>query len=244
MNEARSSGESGYGRTGGRIMMKRFGAAAATFALALGACASAHAFPLGFSVAGGIGAGYYSMADLNSHLNNVRQANHIKLDELGSGVNFKADARIWFYDLVAVSGGYEHLWGESVSEGSSTTLDYKTPADVYTLGLVGAVFVVPNVVDLCVGVNRCSAKAVFGTNEVVSRRLAEFTGRNVGFEAYAEVHSNFINPVEVGLQFGYRNLKIQTLYDRRSAVGFFESGDQISLDYSGFFFYLTSAIRI
>jgi hypothetical protein len=224
-------------------MMKSLGAAAA-LALVLGAAPTAHAFPLGFSVTGGIGAGYYSMADLNSHLNAVRQANHIKLDELAGGINFKADGRVWFFERIAVSGGYEHLWGESVSEGSSTTLDYKTPADVYTLGLVGTLLDLPNIVDLCVGVNRLSAKAVFGTNEVVSRRLAEFTGKNVGFEAYAEAHSNFLNPVEVGLQFGYRALKMQTLYDKRHAVGFFESGDQMSLDYSGFFFYLTSSIRI
>lgn len=226
-------------------MMKSLGTAAATIlALAVGASPNAHAFPLGFSVTGGIGVGYYSMADLSSHLNTVRQENHIKLDELKSGVNFKADGRVWFFDRVAVSGGFQHLWGESVSEGSSSTLDYKTPADVYILGLVGTLLDLPNVVDLCVGVNRCSAKTVFGTNEVVSRRLAEFTGKNVGFEAYAEVHSNFINPVEVGLQMGYRSLKIQTLYDRRNQVGFFESGDQMSIDYSGVFFYLTSSIRI
>ncbi len=225
-------------------MKKSLGTAAAIFALMVGASPSAHAFWLGFSATGGIGVGYYSMADLNSHLNTVRQASHIKLDELASGVNFKADGRVWFFDRVAVSGGYQHLWGESVSEGSSTTLDYKTPADIYTLGVVGTLLVLPNVVDLCVGVNRCSAKTVFGTNEVVSRRLAEFTGKSVGFEAYAEVHSNFLNPVEVGLQAGYRGLKIHTLYDRRQAVGFFESGDQMSIDYSGFFFYLTSSIRI
>ena len=224
-------------------MTKSLGTAAAVLALALGTSPNAHAFPLGFSVTGGIGAGYYSMADLNSHLNTVRQASHIKLDELGSGINFKADGRVWFFERIAVSGGYEHLWGESVSEGSSTTLDYKTPADVYTLGLVGTLLDLPNIVDLCVGVNRLSAKAVFGTNEVVSRG-SEFTGRNVGFEAYAEAHSNFLNPVEVGFQAGYRSLTVQTLFDRHHAVGFFPSGDQMSLDYSGFFFYLTSSIRI
>jgi hypothetical protein len=204
----------------------------------------AHSFPIGLSANGSIGFGYYSMADLNSHLDIIRQEKHIKLDELGSGVNFKVEGRIWLFNQVAIVGGYEHYWAESVSEGSSTTLSYKVPADVYNIGLVVTVLRLENTIDLCLGVNRSSAEAVFGTNEIVGRRLAEFKGKNAGYAVYGEIHTNFINPIEVGLQVGYRGLKINDMKDKWGDEAVFDDGAKITIDYSGAFFYLTTAIRI
>jgi len=213
-------------------------------ALGLVCASNALSFPIGFSANGALGYGYYSMGDLNSHLNFVRQDKHIKLDALGNGVNFKVEGRIWFYDRVALSGGFEHYWAESTSEGSSTTLSYKAPADVLNIGAVVMVVRLENTIDICVGVNRSSAETVFGTNEFTSRSLTEFKGKKAGYELYGEIHTNFINPVEVGLQIGYRGLEVDGLEDKFGDDGSFDDGSPITVDYSGAFFYLTTAIRI
>jgi hypothetical protein len=216
----------------------------ATLVLTLWNAQNARSFPIGLSANGSIGYGYYSMADLNSHLNIVRQERHIKLDALASGVNFKVEGRIWVFNTIALAGGYEHYWVESVSEGSSTTLSFKAPADVYNVGLVATVLRLENTIDICLGVNRSYAEAVFGTNELVGRLLNEFKGKHAGYETYAEIHTNFINPIEVGLQIGYRGLKIDDLENKFGDEAVFDDGTKITVDYSGVFFYLTTAIRL
>ena len=225
-------------------MKRALYAAAGILALTIVQAPPAVSFPIGVSANGAIGYGYYSMGDLNSHLNIVRQTRNIKLDGVGSGVNFKIEGRLWFFNQIALSGGYEHYWAESVSEGSSTTLSFKVPADVYNIGAVVTVLRLENTIDLCIGVNRSSAEAVFGTNEFIDRWLAEFKGKKAGYELYGEIHTNFVNPIEVGLQIGYRGLKIDSMRDKRGDEGLFDDGAKITIDYSGAFFYLTTAIRI
>jgi len=225
--------------------MKLRGAAAvcaAAFVAAAGA--GVEAFPLGFSVGGGTGWGYYSMSELNAHIGLVAQDNALTIDELGDGVNFRVEGRIWYRRAVALACGYEHYWGETDAAESSSSLSYHAPADVLTIGIVAAVLQIPNAIDICVGVNRCWADAVYGTNELTGRRLTEYKGEDAGYEAYAEVHTNFINPIEMGLQLGYRGLRIESLYDKFGDPGLFDAGSPIEIDYSGVFLYLMAAIRI
>ncbi len=208
------------------------------------AFARAESFPLGFSVVGGIGAGYYDMEALNTHLGHVAQERNVKFDGLTSGVNFRIEGRAWMYGLVALTGGFEHFWGETESEGSSATLSYRAPGDVYTVGAIVAAIKIENAMNLCVGSNYCFAEAVYGTNEVIERRFSEYKGKDEGYEIYAEAHTNFMNPIEVGFQLGYRGLKITDFTDKYGDPASFEPGMKMEIDYSGLFFYFTTAIRL
>ncbi|MFA4947289.1 MAG: hypothetical protein WC674_02130 [Candidatus Krumholzibacteriia bacterium] len=209
------------------------------------AAAPAGSFPIGFSAVGGIGAGYYDMAALNRHLQIVSQDSGLTtLDELLSGVNFRIEGRVWLFDLFAATGGFEHFWGATESQGSTSTLSYLAPSDVYTVGAIVAPLRIENVLNLCAGSNLCFAKSVYGTNEVVARRLSEFKGEGRGCELYAEAHTNFLNPIEVGFQLGYRWLALKTFTDKYGNVASFESGIKMEIDYSGAFFYFTTAIRL
>lgn len=209
------------------------------------AAAPAGSFPLGFSAVGGIGAGYYDMAALNQHLGHVAQDLGVSsLDELSSGVNFRIEGRVWIFDQVAGTGGFEHFWGATSSEGTESSLSYQAPADVYTFGAIVAVLRIENAINLCVGSNLCFAESVFGTNEVIARRLSEFKGDGQGYEVYAEAHSNFLGPIEVGFQLGYRGLAIETFTNKYGDTAFFEPGLKMEIDYSGAFFYFTTAIRL
>ena len=202
------------------------------------------AFPLGFSAVGGLGAGYYSMEELNRHLGLVAQADGLHLDGITSGANFRIEGRAWAWNTIALTGGYERFWGETDAEGTSSSLSYRTPSDVYTIGVDGVLLRIENVFNLCVGANECFARSVYGTNELIERRFSEFKGKGQGYEAYAEIHTNFLNPIEVGLQLGYRGLTIETMNNKYGDVGFFEPGRKIEIDYSGAFFYFTTAIRL
>ena len=204
----------------------------------------AAAFPLGISAGGGIGLGYYSMGALNEHIGIVAQENAITIDPLNNGINFRAEGRIWYGRIAALVGGYEHLWAETETLEATSSITYLAPADVYTLGLVAALFRFENAIDLGVGVNRCWVDVTYGTNEITGRRLAEFDGEDAGYEAYAEIRTNFLNPIEVGLQIGYRGLKVETLSDLYGERGYFEPGFPIEVDYSGVFFSLMTSIRI
>ena len=166
------------------------------------------------------------------------------LDELSSGVNFRIEGRVWMFDLFAVTGGFEHFWGATESEGTASSLSYRAPSDVYTLGAIVAVLKIENAFNLCVGSNLCFAESVFGTNEVIARRLSEFKGEDQGYEIYAEAHTNFLNPIEVGFQLGYRGLAIETFTDKYGDTASFEPGMKMEIDYSGAFFYFTTAIRL
>ena len=218
----------------------------ALVALAILSLASAPAgsFPIGFSVGGGIGTGYYDMEALNQHLGRVAQGKAVAFDGISKGVNFRIEGRVWMFDRVAVTGGYEHFWGETESEGTSSTLSYRAPSDIYTVGAIVALLKIENVLNLCVGSNLCFAKSVFGTNEVIARRLSEFKGENQGYELYTEAHTNFLNPIEIGFQLGYRGLALKTFTDKYGNTASFEPRIKMEIDYSGAFFYFTTAIRL
>ena len=207
------------------------------------ATSGAGAFPLGFSIGGGTGLGYYSMSALNEHIGIVAQESLLSVDELANGVNVRLEGRLWYARIAAITGGYEHFWGKTESVESSS-LSYQAPADVYTLGILVTFLRFENSFDLGVGANYCRAEAFYRTNETTIRRLAEFTGEDGGFETYAEIHTNFLNPLEIGFQLGYRRLKIETLNDAYGDRAYFEPDLPIEIDYSGVFFYLTSSIRI
>ena len=224
---------------------RRMTTALAALAILSLAAAPAGSFPIGFSAVGGIGAGYYDMAALNRHLGLVAQDLGVtSLEGLSSGVNFRIEGRVWMFNQFAVTGGYEHFWGATESEGSSSTLSYRAPSDVYTIGGIVAILRLENALNLCVGSNLCFARSVFGTNEVIARRLSEFKGDSQGYELYVEAHSNFLNPIEVGFQLGYRGLAIKTFKDKYGDTASFEPGMKMEIDYSGAFFYFTTAIRL
>ncbi|HEY5132404.1 MAG TPA: hypothetical protein VII85_01810 [Candidatus Krumholzibacteriaceae bacterium] len=225
-------------------MMKKLVAVLGALTILSLAHAPASSFPLGLSVVGGIGAGYYGMEDLNRHLGLIAQSKHITLDGITGGVNFRVEGRVWILDQLALAGGYEHFWGATDAEGTSSSLSYRAPSDAYTVGAIVVLLDVQDVVDLCVGVNGCFAKSVYGTNELVERRLSEFKGQNEGYEVFGEAHTNFINPIEVGFQLGYRGLTIDSFKDKYGREAHFDSLVKMQLDYSGVFFYLTTAIRI
>jgi len=226
-------------------MIRRITKAFVALAILSLAAAPAGSFPIGFSAVGGIGAGYYDMEALNQHLGHVAQDLGVKsLGDLSGGVNFRIEGRVWMYDLFAVTGGFEHFWGATESEGTESSLSYRAPSDVYTLGAIVAVFRIENALNLCVGSNLCFAESVFGTNEVIERRLSEFRGDDRGFEIYAEAHTNFLKPIEVGFQLGYRGLALNSFTDKYGDTALFEPDMKMELDYSGVFFYFTTAIRL
>ncbi|MCX5752225.1 MAG: hypothetical protein NTW97_01125, partial [Candidatus Krumholzibacteria bacterium] len=137
------------------------------------------------------------------------------------------------------------------SKGTSSTLSYillcRAPSDIYTVGAIVSLLKIENVLDLCVGSNLCFAESVFGTNEDArrGRLLSEFKGKDEGFELYAEAHSNFLNPIEVGFQLGYRGLALKTFKDKTGDEALFNNSSiKMEMDYSGAFFYFTTAIRL
>ena len=89
------------GKKGG-IDVKRTVACLVAVMLAIPAgCAGA--FPFSLSVRGGIGMGYYSMSELNTHIGLVRQHYHVAMDDLANGINVNLHGRIWFIDRIAAS---------------------------------------------------------------------------------------------------------------------------------------------
>jgi hypothetical protein len=201
--------------------------------------------PLGFSISGGIGKGYYAMTALNAHISAFRADYPGSIDDLSSGINLTAQGRVWFYNVIAVTGGYAYLYGETSDE--TGTVIYETPANVYTLGLVGTLYKIPDVVDLDIGVDYLWCSSVFGTNLFSGNRLTEFKGEDNGYQIYGEAITNFIRPVEIGFQFGYRMLKVENLIDRRGnpPETYIDWGvSKMTLDYSGLYFYLTVGIDV
>jgi hypothetical protein len=215
-----------------------------TLAILASASAYASSFPIDFSVTGGIGAGYYAMDGLNRHLGITAQSENVTIDRIESDVNCRIEGRLWLMNCIALCGGYEHFWAATDAQDTSTVLSYRAPADVYTVGAIYSAYSVENVVDLCVGTNVCFVSSVFGTNEAVERRFSEYEGDDVGYEIYAETHTNFLKPIEVGFQLGYRGLKIDAFENRYGNVSYFEEGGKMVVDYSGVFFYLLASIRI
>lgn len=213
-------------------------------ALVATAATGASAFTMGCSVNGGVGASFYSMDDLNDHIRLIARERDLALEDLETGVTFRIEGRLWMNGWAGIAAGYQHFWGESEVETETATLAYHAPADVFHIGVIAAIARIPHAVDLCLGINRCWAATAYGTNEHNEFRLTEFKGRDRGYEAYAEAHTNFITPIEVGLQVGYRGLEIDFLDDKFGGRAFFDEDTPASIEYSGAFIYLTTAIRI
>ncbi|MCK4236769.1 MAG: hypothetical protein KAX38_06595 [Candidatus Krumholzibacteria bacterium] len=208
-------------------------------------CTPASTGPIGLSVTGGIGTGYYSMKAMNDHINEVRQDLGTALDDLSSGINVSLRGRLWFFERYAVSVGYEHFWGYTETESGDYTVTFKAPADIYSVGGVMNVISFPNLIDLNIGISRCVARSVYGSNMLTMGMLKEYKAIDSGYELYAEATTNFLRPVEVGFQLGYRGLKVKDLEDKFGDRACFPGSDiKVELDYSGVFFYLTAGIRL
>lgn len=225
--------------------MKRSNASIIFTILFLVPCDSADAFPIGVSVRGGIGMGYYSMSELNNHIRTIGYSVSIPLSELENGINVNVHGRLWLFDRIAVSAGYERFWAETTYDLGSYPIEYKGPADVYTIGGVLSIFSFPDLIDINFGVNGCIARSVFGTNIFSGRLLTEFKGNDNGYEAFAEIATNFIRPVELAFQLGYRGIKVESYENKYGDVMYFpDPYVRVQLDYSGAFFYITAGIRI
>ncbi len=207
---------------------------------------TAHSFPIGISLRAGIGVSYYSMTELDDHFTVVVRDFDYKMPELSKGVEVMLQGRVWLFDFAAVSAGFERFWGESTLEvGTISPVTYKAPANVYTIGGVVRTFTIPNVIDVDFGVNGCFAKSTFGTNLLSPRRLSEYKANDWGFALFAEAATNFLNPVEISVQMGYRRLKVDGFEDKFGDAAFFpDSTTEITLDYSGLFFMLAAGIRL
>ncbi len=222
--------------------MKRL--AVAVLAAAIIAPAAAGAFPLGFEVKGGVGIGYYSMSELNDNVQAVRELYGLEYDDFASEFNVMLEGRIWMLGRFAVTAGYEHLWADyNMPTGSSDYISYKMPADIASLGGTVHIFRVPKVIDINAGVKGDFAKVVFGTDQ--DGRFTEYKSNDYGWNIYAEVNTNFLNPVQVGFTLGYRNLKVDGFEDKfGDSPEFIGTGDPAVLDYSGMYFYFTAGVAM
>ena len=207
---------------------------------------AARSFPIGVSARAGIGVSYYSMTELDDHFTVVARDFGMIMPELSKGVNVMLQGRVWFFDFIAISGGFAHFWGESKLDiGEVSPITYKAPANVYTIGGAVRAFSVTDVLDVNLGINGCFAKSTFGTNLLTPRRLSEYKGNDWGFELIAEAASNFLYPVEIGVQMGYRRLTVDHFEDKFGDTALFpESTTEIKLDYGGPFLFLTAGIRL
>lgn len=201
-------------------------------------------FPIGVSIHGGLGKGYYSMEELNDNLNELRLELAANLSDLSNGTNVILQGRVWFLDRIGVTAGYEHFWGETEIQTVESTILIKAPADVYSIGGIVTILPIPNFVDLNLGVSLSFVSSVYGTNQEFARRLEEFKGNDNGYQIYGEAMTNFVDPLQFGLMLGYRGLKIAEFEDRYGDLAMFEpSGAVMEIDYSGVFFYVTAGVR-
>jgi hypothetical protein len=207
---------------------------------------AARSFPIHVSLRAGIGVNYYAMTELDDHFTVVARDFHLEMPALSKGVDVMLQGRVWFFDLFAAAAGFEHFWGESKLEvGSISPVTYKAPANVYTVGGAVRVFTIPNVIDINAGVNGCYAKSTFGTNLLSPRRLSEYKANDWGFSLFAEAATNFLNPVEISVQMGYRRLTVSDFEDKFGDAAFFpDSSTKVTLDYSGPFFMIAAGVHL
>jgi hypothetical protein len=209
------------------------------------ASADLAAFPLGISVKGGIGQGYYSMDALNENLKVASQQHGAFFDDLSKGINVALQGRVWVLGRYGLHLGYQHYWGESTAIAGGTEYTYKTPADVYSIGCVINILSFPVLFDINAGANLCHVRSIFGTNVRTESFLQEYKGNDNGFDVYAEVVTNFIRPVDIGIQFGYRDLTVKSLENKfKEEARFPISETKVELEYSGVFFFFTAGIRL
>jgi hypothetical protein len=206
---------------------------------------AAWSFPIGVSVHGGLGKGYYSMEELNDNINELRLQLGSNLSNLSNGTNILLQGRVWFFDRIGVTATYEHFWGGTEISGAEDPIIFKAPANIYSVGGIINVIVLPLIIDLNVGVNKSFATSVYGTNQDFARRLEEFKGDDDGYEIFVEAITNFVRPLQFGLMLGYRGLKIKNFEDRYGDVAYFEPAHVLmEVDYSGAFFYVTAGIGL
>ena len=233
-----------HNRAGG-INLKKSPVSVVIACLILAASVSTlNAFPLSFSVNGSIGMGYYSMSRLNATLAKVSRSEGIRIEDVKNGINVGLSGRVWLFDLAAVNVGYERFWAESSIETDELILSFKMPADVYFIGATVRAYSSPSALDICIGSNICKVKSTYGTNLYSGRILREYKGEDTGYEFFTEIHTNFLKPLEVGAQLGYRYMKVSEFKDKEGQTVEFEPGVQAQIDYSGLYFYIMAGIRI
>ncbi len=205
---------------------------------------AATAIPLGFEVKGGIGIGYYSMTEFNDNIQAVRESYGLEFDDPSSEFNVMLDGRIWMFGRFAATVGYEHLWAEyNMPVSSSSYVSYKYPADILSLGGTYHIYRVPTVIDINAGLKGDFAKVTYGTDQ--EGRYTEYKSNDYGWDIYAEINTNFLNPVQVGFTLGYRNLKVDGFVDKYGDEPHFMGTDEpVVLDYSGMYFYFTAGVAI
>jgi hypothetical protein len=219
----------------------------AAAALLAAFASNGHSFPIGFSASGGIGIGYYAMNDLNDHIHITNQQERTTIPDLSNGANFNLQGRVWLLSRFAVTLGYGHYYGTVRSEKSEVASTIKVPADVYYIGGVVNVLYLHDLIDVNVGLNRCAAQSTFSIPQMGIDRIKEFKANDTGYEIFVEVVTNFVRPVEVGFQLGYRRLKVNDLKDKfgEKPAAYFNTFDSsMELDYSGAFFFITAGVRI
>lgn len=206
----------------------------------------AHPFPISFSLSGAIGMGYYAMDVINEEIMIMNQEEVLTMPDLSNGINLAVQGRAWFFDRIAFALSFDHYYAESMAgSGGSTALTFKAPVDLYKIGGVFNAISFPSLMDINLGANICVAEAVFGSNTQYLRLLREYKGNDRGFEIFAEGITTFINPLEIGVQLGYRSVKIDSFEDAHGEAQVLEySGYTLEVDYSGAFFYITAGIRI
>ncbi|MBN2185171.1 MAG: hypothetical protein JW746_07565 [Candidatus Krumholzibacteriota bacterium] len=203
-------------------------------------------FPVSFSAKGGIGTGYFSMSEINTQITTLRQVYNTNLESIDNGFQVYLDGRVWFFDRIAFIAGFEHYWVEAKMDATEFTLTYKAPASVYILGGAVNVLKFPKLVDINVGARGTYTKAIYGSNEFTeSSRLLEYKNNAYGWDIFAEVTTNFINPVEIGMMLGYRSARITDLINKYEDIAVHAvSATKVELDYSGMFFYITAGVRL
>jgi hypothetical protein len=223
--------------------MKRLIAAALAVAILAPSAALAD-FPVGFEIKGGVGVGYYSLGEFNDNLEAVRQQTGIIFEDLTSGINVMLEGRVWMFGRIAVTGGYEHFWCEQIMPISSTEyVTYTMPADILSLGGTVHIYRFPKVIDINAGLKGTFAKVVYSTDE--SGRFTDNKANDYGWDVYAEINTNFINPVQIGFTLGYRNLSVGGFEDKFGDTPRFIGTDEpVTINYSGMYFYVTAGVAI
>jgi len=201
-------------------------------------------FSLGFEAKGGVGIGYYSMAELKDNIQAVREAAGLEFDDPSSEFNVMLEGRVWMFGRFAATVGYEHMWADyNMPIGSSNYVSYAMPADLLSLGGTLHIYRVPRVIDINAGVRGDFAKVTFGTDQ--DGPYTEYKANDYGWAIYGEVNTNFLNPVQVGFTLGYRSLKVDGFVDKfGNAATFIGNGEPVVMNYSGMYFYFTAGVAI
>ena len=223
--------------------MKRFLIAVLAAAVLVPSSAAA-TFPLGFEVKGGVGVGYYSLTEFKDNIQAIQEQFGLEFDDPSSEINVMLDGRLWMFGRFAASVGYEHLWMDyNMPVGSSNYVTYKMPADILSLGGVVHIYRVKNVIDINAGLKGDFANVVYGTDQ--DGNYTEYKSNGYGWDIYAEINSNFMNPVQVGFTLGYRSLKIDGFEDKfGNTPTYIGTGQPVVVDYSGMYFYFTAGVAI